>query len=321
MSSSPLPHSPTPHTQSAQPCPVAASLWLRRAARRLNGANDSIEFGSPTDINAFLRTGRPVGGFLPAFATPLGERIRSRVSFDNPRSGAELEEAYRRCAREDFDSVLCDLDMNHVTFAEQLEVEVEGQDIWSACGVFTTVAVAMDFGDRDSSCGAQIARIFGAELRSVSSWAVVAGWRMIARKLDAQPESAQDGVATSLMALSEYVFGLLNPALQEKVALIDTAICAGGAKSTWVLPRWREEVVREWREMLLVAKRLRGRIGARTFACITHKHVLMAPNASYRCADPNCEVHHIGLHASEQFERIKILVHRLEGELAILSKT
>lgn len=281
-------------------------------------ANESIRFGSPTDITAFLRTGRPVGGFLPLFAAPLVERIRRRVNFDAPRSGAELEEAYRQCAREDFDSVLCDMDMSHAVFAEQLEVEGEGRDIISACDVFTAVAVAMDVGDRDSSHGAQIARVFGAELRHVPSWSVVAGWRMIARKLGLPDEGAPEGVAASMMEVSEYVLKL-SPQLQEKVTLIDKAFCAGGGSTTLVLPRWREEVVGEWREMIVFAKRLRSRMGARTFACITHRHALTPPATSYRCEDPRCHVHHIGLHASEQFERMTILVNRLEGELAILS--
>jgi hypothetical protein len=103
----------------------------------------------------------------------------------------------------------------------------------------------------------------------------------------------------------------------EKVVLIDSVFRIGGYGA--VLPRWREEVVEDWREMLAVAKRLRSAIGAHTYACITHRHTPTPPASQYRCGDPKCDVHHFGIHASEQFERMTFLVSRLEGELAILS--
>lgn len=310
--------SSSPHPLSF-PCPLAASLWLRRAARRFGSANESLQFYSPGDIAVFLRIGQPVGGFAPPFAGPLSDRIRQRVSFDVPRSGAELDEAYRRCALEEFYSELCDVDRKAELFAIQLEMETEGQGIVTACDVFTSLAVAMDVGDRNSSLGAQIARMFGSKLRHVSSWALVVGWKMIAHKLGSQHEGVPGGVAGSMAEVGDYLLRLLPPTTQGKVVFIDGVLrCSDGIDAAQV-SRWREEVVGEWREMLAVAKRLRSSIGAHTYACITHRHTPTPPAHQYRCGDPKCDVHHFGIHASEQFERMTLLVSRLEGELAILS--
>lgn len=314
MSSSPT-YAPT-HSHDA--CPVAIALWLRRAARRLDVAGTSI-FESANNINDFLRAGRSVGGLLPQFAAPVSGWLKKEVDFESPRSGHDLANIYRKCAVESVETDLCEVEVEHVRLAESLEVDVEGRELASACDVLVSVAVAMDVGDRNSSLGAQAARIFARGLRHVQPWVLVVGWRLIAKKLGAGSTAPANGVVGSLMDVAEYAHGLLGTKDRRKVGVIENVLSETGFASA-VVPKWRNEVVGEWVEMLGVAKRLRAELAAKTYSCITHHHTVIAPAKSRRCSDPQCMVHHIGMHASDQFERVSLLVRRLETELEILSK-
>lgn len=266
-----------------------------------------MTFTSANDLVTFFGQERLVGGMRAPFSTDVSSLLSTRFSF--PCSGIEAAERYRECANKEFGSVLCDIDRQHAAFAELSELDIEEHGVRTAGDVFVALAIVLDAGDQASSYASQAARVFARKVpTSVPAWAVVLGWRIVAKRLG---EGKREGnLPVSIGGLADIICCSLPP-LDVDLARLPLDGDIGDVATT---------VIQAWDELLRSVRAFRSHSASTTYACMTHQHYPKLPAQPYHCLDKQCGIHHIGQHAKDMYNRSSSLMIQLQRELEILSQ-
>jgi hypothetical protein len=292
-------------------CPVAVSIWLRRAARRLACAGSTV-FVDRLAISSFLQKERLLGGLHPAFNFFVAQRLEMRFDFTHGVSAVDAAGIYRSCAVTDFDVVMCELDLKHVELAERLELEMEAGGLRTARDVFTAMAITIDAGDRASSHAAQMSRAFASVLPELPAWIVILGGLILAQRIGSTSPSPETSLPASMGALANLMMLHLDA--------VDEGLVRDGVASTGMAHnRVQMGAALVWKEMLRLAEAKRSEFASTAFTCILHRHHPLPPAPPFHCGDNRCYAHHIGQHAAELHVRASALVKQLRLELEILT--